>query len=252
MSVFWKRRQLHRAVEGELSAAEEEKLRTHLSGCAGCAAYYERLTLTRRALAGGPELEDARALRRLEAALDVPRALAPARRGSWKWAMPVPVGLALAGLLLFVVRAPEDDAIGWRGQADAEVAAQAQIWVYAHSEARGLRLVAELPFSGEGELRQGEAIQFTYRHAQGKKYLWVLGLDAEGKRHVYYPQAGAPVPLSQTATPLPLGRSVRLSTHPPGVLKIVAVFSESALSEAQLDTELQKPQHPSALFQVEP
>ncbi|MEA2700651.1 MAG: hypothetical protein QOI66_4922 [Myxococcales bacterium] len=188
MSLLFHRRDIARAVAGELPPAREKNLRGHLRGCATCRAYYDRLSAVADALNPGPGA--ARAQARLAAALDdsasapagtTEGATAPAnahrpasRRRLWAAAF---VLAPAAIVVLWAVRANRPpapggapDEITLRGETDtspasdassAPAAAAPSILVYA-SRRTGptthgpVRLVSALPGSGEGRVSSAD------------------------------------------------------------------------------------------------
>lgn len=265
MSLLFHRRAIERAVAGEMTGGEELVLREHLTGCARCRGHYDRLVLAVRALrsdASASATERARESARVFAAIDVGRpdarpALAPVRTFSGWLEILVPAATAAAILLAVATGlpgTPADRDVGWRGiPAGGERARPLQgpgeagesdlgLIVYASRKEGGepgpVRLVAELPGSGEGRLSVAEYVQFSYRHRRDRTYLYVVGLDARGEFHVYHPlrewsDAG---PLARAAAPRPLGPSVDLERrHAAGLLRVWALSANAPLDRDQVE-----------------
>jgi hypothetical protein len=253
MSAFWNRRRMVRAVAGELSGSEELALQKHLTHCRGCREHYERLTVTARALGGTGDAtvdEDRRVLARLNAFLsssttEPPRPSTP-RRKAMVFSL-VPLMTAIAAVVVFAWSAGPPSSIvdreqmEWRGSSTGgsdtgpEVLPLARLWMYAHTPQRGIRLVAELPASGEGVLHRSESIQLSYQGTGSPRFLSVVALDARGETYVYFPQGeGDPKPLPALPEATSLGRSIRLEGHALGVLRLYAFLTDALVSEQDL------------------
>jgi hypothetical protein len=242
------RRAIARAALGELPVGDEEKLRAHLRGCAPCRDHYDALAGAAGAVSGGAAAA-ARERARLFAAVDAPRAAGGAaprsgRRG-WAWA-----GMVLApaaALVLWLARpAPESAPAGevtmrGGGASEARVApAPATLVMYATRKtgptSHGpVRLVGELPGSGEARVSLGDYLQLGVRGLRAPAHVRVVGLDETGTVHDYVPDTA----LAPTGAPLTLGGSVELARdHAPGRLRLVALFSEQKVDEAAVRAAL--------------
>jgi hypothetical protein len=251
-----RRKAIARALAGELAPAEEQGLRAHLARCARCRAHYDRLALAAEAIAtsaGGEARVAARRERaRLEAALagasgGALAAPAPRRRAR-RW---LPAALALApaaAAIVWIVRvapppSPGDaaPAVTFRGGAPDGAAPPAGLLVYASRKegAAGhgpVRLVADLPASGEGRLSLSDYMQLSVRGLRAPAFVTVVGVDDGGEVHVYVPRPGAaPARAAPRDAPASLGPSIDLGRgHRPGRLRLYALVSGEPLDEARV------------------
>jgi hypothetical protein len=241
VSLWRHRRAIARAVAGDLPRADEARLRAHLETCARCRGHYDALAGVAAALDGGraaAALERAR----LFAALDAPtapRAAPPARR---PWLVPA---LALAPVVALVVawrlHAPTvtDGAdVTLRGAPGADRAAPASLLLHASRKTGAgthgpVRLVADLPGSGEGRVSTADYVQLGVRGLRAPAYVSVVGVDARGVVHTYVPRAGTAPRLEPSGGVQALGPSFELGRElPPGRVRVAAFFSPAALDEA--------------------
>jgi len=105
-----------------------------------------------------------------------------------------------------------------------------------------VRLVADLPASGEGRVSQGDFVQFVLRGLQVKAFVTVIGIDDEGEVHTYVPPAGAEVTSHEpSSSSISLGASVDLSTgHRTGRLRLYALLPAAPLEPARLRAAARK------------
>jgi Putative zinc-finger len=247
MSLWRHRRTIARAIAGELSPPAETRLRGHLAGCATCRAHYDRLSLAAEALAPGTSQRRAQA--RLQAALVAPARAAPGAvaRPALRWLRWTPLVLAPAAALLFLVRPmpPPSPEIAWRGHVEPASTALGLL-VYASRRVEGgvaqVRLVADLPGSGEGQLYLDDYVQFSVRALRQASYVTVVGLDEAGDVHVYAPRPDTPPrPVAPDVAPTTLGPSVALSVkHRPGRLRLFAVASAAPVDVAELSAAVRQ------------
>lgn len=175
MSLFFHRGSIEAAVAGTLSVEEERSLRAHLATCDACRAHYDALMLTARAATGteatGAELARERA--RLEAML-TPK---PRSRSAPRWAV-IALPVSLAATLAFVAFLKHDPDVVERGGTEAP-AAPFSISIYAKAKSGDapVRLVAELPASGEASLSANDWLQVT-----SKAQVVVVVLNDTGAR----------------------------------------------------------------------
>jgi hypothetical protein len=243
VSLLLHEREIARAVLGELAPSAEARLFRHLRGCATCQARYDQLA-TVKSLFDGSAVAHGRARARLVAALaekraenDQPGRTDRRRRPRW-----LPALLALvpaAAILLWIARpaAPPskaDDEVTMRGSADPSPSpATPTLIIYASRKAGPaghgpVRLVAELPGSGEARVSLADYLQLGVRGLRAAAHVRVVGLDARGAVHDYLPDTVA-TPAARTSA---LGRSVDLSRdHAPGRVRVVAVFSEAPVAD---------------------
>lgn len=249
MSLWRFRGTIARSVAGDLPPPAERSLRDHLRGCAACRGYYDQLARVSEALA--PETARRREQARLLAALTGAAPLAtapspsssPSSAGAWRWLRWSPLVLAPAVALLLLIRPatpPELDGglhpgerlppgeITWRGSPETSSAGLGLL-VYAGRRSDGgvapVRLVADLPGSGEGRLSLDDYVQFSVRGLRQPAYVTVVGLDQAGQVHVYAPRPDtAPRPLPADAGPHVVGPSIALSVkHQVGRLRLFAI-----------------------------
>ena len=244
MSVWLHRRAIARAVAGELSVDAERTLREHLRGCSVCRAHYDQVASMAEALALGAGRADQRAndraRARLVAGLDASVAPRGQRRGlpfRWKWTA---VGLVpAAALAVFFLRPAPAPAptVAMRGGAEtSESGAPAALLIFASRKDVGsghgpIRMVAELPASGEGRVSLDDYVQFSVRGLHAPAFVTVVGVDDSGEVHTYVPRAGAPPPhLAPSSGAVSLGASIDLARgHRPGRLRIYGLLSAEPL-----------------------
>lgn len=175
MSLLFHRGAIEAAVAGTLSVEEERALREHLASCDACRAHYDALMLTARAATGmdvtGAELSRERA--RLEAML-TPK---PHTRSAPRWAV-IALPVSLAATLAFVAFLKHEPDVVERGGTEAP-AAPFSISIYAKAKSGDapVRLVAELPASGEASLSANDWLQVT-----SKAQVVVVVLNDTGAR----------------------------------------------------------------------
>jgi anti-sigma factor RsiW len=245
VSLFFHRRSIARAVAGQLSPDAERALREHLRGCTACREHYDNLAQVTEAFAlaagRGDTRADDRARARLMAALPGAGAVAaaeprPARVPRWTWGA---VGLIPAlALAVFFLRPAPKPYQAMRGGGDAtEPSAPAALLIFASRKdaARGhgpVRLVAELPASGEGRVSLEDYVQFSVRGLHAPAFVTVVGVDDAGEVHTYVPRAGTPPPRpAPSASATSLGASIDLAPgHRPGRLRIYGLLSAEPLS----------------------
>jgi hypothetical protein len=179
-------------------------------------------------------------------------------RPAWAATLLVPAALAVWFLLRPAPRSaeiPEGDpgsaevadapGVAWRGSRvpGDDLAPTAGLLIYAGRPSDGgtsagahVRLVADLPGSGEGRVSAGDFVQFVLRGLQTCAYVMVLGVGDAGDVHVYVPRAGTPAARYEpSAAGRSLGPSVNLGAagHRPGRLRLYALLSPTPLDEAR-------------------
>lgn len=99
-----------------------------------------------------------------------------------------------------------------------------------------VRLVADLPASGEGRVSQGDFVQFVLRGLQTKAFVTVIGIDDAGELHTYVPRAGSEAAGHEpSASSIPLGSSIDLGAgHRPGRLRLYALLPPAPLDAARI------------------
>ena len=249
MSLLLRKRDIERAILGELTPADEARLFEHLHGCAPCQARYDELTRV-KSFVDGAAVAQARARARLVAAVDRPSGgRGPqdrSRRSRW---LPALFVLApAAAIVVWIVKpaAPPNktvDEVTMRGSADptpTPAAATPTLIIYASRKtgpARHgpVRLVAELPGSGEARVSLGDYLQLGVRGLRAAAHVRVVGLDDHGAVHDYLPDTVA-LPAARTSA---VGRSVDLARdHAPGKVKVVALFSDAPVSDGAVTDAL--------------
>jgi hypothetical protein len=150
-------------------------------------------------------------------------------------------GLALApvaAVILWIARpapapvAPADE-VTMRGGAEQAAPPPATLVMYATRRlgpaSHGpIRMVGELPGSGEARLSLGDYMQLGVRGLKEPMHVRVVGLDQDGRTHEY---AGDTLLMPSAAT-VTLGGSVELArAHAPGRLRLIAIFSEKKVDD---------------------
>jgi len=243
VSLLLHQREIERAVLGELAPAAEARLFAHLRGCAACRTRYDDLS-TVKSFVDGSQVAPARARARLVAALDGPgdggEQPEQIRRRRW---LPALFVLAPAAAILLWIAKPAAPPIGagddvtLRGGGDPVSSAAAPTLVIYASRKTGttghgpVRLVAELPGSGEARVSIADYLQLGVRGLRAPAHVRVVGLDERGTVHDYLPDTVAQ-PAARTAT---VGRSVDLARdHVPGRVKVVALFSNAPADDGAI------------------
>src|SRR4029077_1553272 len=91
-----------------------------------------------------------------------------------------------------------------------------------------VRLVAELPGSGEARVSLGDYLQLGVRGLRAPAHVRVVGVDEGGAVHDYVRDTA----VGAGEGPSTLGASVELARgHAPGRLRLVAVFAKGAVEE---------------------
>jgi hypothetical protein len=246
VSLWWHRRAITRAVAGDLAAEEVVRLRAHLTGCDPCRAFYDDLARVAEALDGGRAAAAAERTR-LVAALETPAAVAAPARPPRRWVVAA-LALAPAAAVIVAWRARPrqgspaplaDDDVTLRGVAEATApAAGPTLLVHARRRPRTalaerVRLVAELPGSGELRLFDDDDVQLGVRGLRAPAYVRAYFVDGRGVAHAVAPRPGA----SALVRPAPGVVSLGPSFHPgrEGVERgrLVAFFSSAELDEAR-------------------
>jgi hypothetical protein len=257
MSLVWRRRTIARAVSGELSAPAEARLRRHLARCAPCRRHYDALSLV--AMAVAPQAGTARARERLRAALGstAPRSTPPAGR---RWARRVPLLLLPVGALALYLVWPRAPEIVWRGDGSAArddmraVAARASLSLRLYARRRPgpgpVRLVGEVPGSGELHVTAREEVQLAYAGLTEARHLVLFGIDDQKRIHRYYPRAGNAAPLSPTREPRLLGPPLDAAELPRGRLRLVAVVTKMPVDSAAAEAQAQRAPNSDSAFEA--
>lgn len=250
MSLLLRERDIERAVLGELTPADEMRLFEHLHRCARCQARYDELTQV-KSFVDGAAVAHARARARLVAAVDRrPGGRGPqerqdrSRRSRW---LPALFVLAPAAAIVVWIAKPAGplnktgDEVTMRGGADpTPTTATPTLIIYASRKTGPaghgpVRLVAELPGSGEARVSLSDYLQLGVRGLRAAAHVRVAGLDDHGYVHDYLPDTVA-LPAART---LAVGQSVDLARdHAPGRVKVVALFSDAPVSDGALTDAL--------------
>ena len=182
---------------GELPAAREAFVRDHLSGCVYCA---ERMRL--RSPAAFAELDPDRIVNRLIDSVPVRRPWSSPERLR-RLLVPMTACAAAAVVLVIVVSGPPRPAgTGGEGAADVESvrAKGAHIALRVFRDERG-----GVEQRSGGTFHAGDRIRFQVDAGDidALPYIAILGVEASGKRSVYYPAVAAdgPAPVQRTEVP---------------------------------------------------
>jgi hypothetical protein len=90
-----------------------------------------------------------------------------------------------------------------------------------------LRLLGELPASGELRASRRDYLQLAYAGLKQARHLVVVGVDERGAVHRYHPRdEAAAAALEPAAGPRTLGRSLDLETQAAGRVRLLAAVSE--------------------------
>jgi hypothetical protein len=245
VSLLVHRRAIARAVLGELAPREDARLRAHLRGCARCRAHYDGLARTAGALGSG-RAAATREQDRLFAAIDsLSRGVLPARnvdpaagavparrrRRFWLGAAFALVP-ATAVAVLLITRAGGDE-ITLRGSSASGAAPPATVVLYASrkldpSGHGPVRLVGELPGSGEAHVSVDDYLQIGLRGLRAPGHVRVVGIDEGGRVHDYVGDTA----VAPRGGPLTLGGSIDLGReHQPGRVRLLALFARSAVTD---------------------
>jgi len=244
VSLFFHRRAIVRAVAGELSADAEASLRAHLRTCTACRDYYDQLARVTEVLATAAGRADTRADDRARARLLVglaaatgPRDRVAPRRWTWAAAGLVP---AAALAVLFLRSAPHPEPAPYqamRGGAETADGSAPALLIFASRKDTGtghgpVRLVAEMPASGEARVSLDDYVQFSVRGLRAPAFVTVVGVDDAGEVHTYVPRAGIPPPHpAPSSAAISLGASIDLARgHRPGRLRIYGLLSAEPLA----------------------
>jgi hypothetical protein len=237
VSLLLRKRSIERAVLGELPRDAETELRRHMAACAACRAHYDGLALAKETLDGGAAAR-AREQARLFAALDAgASAAAPARRERRRLLTVAFVLAPAAAVVLWLARPPlpreASEDVAERGGGVDERPAAATLVVYASRKTGPtthgpVRLVGELPGSGEARVSLSDYLQLGVRGLRAPAHVRVVGVDESGGVRDYVRDAAAPA--GERASTL--GGSVELARgHAAGRLRLVALFGKDAVDD---------------------
>lgn len=236
MSLLFHKSEIARAVLGELAPPDEERLRAHLRACAPCRGHYDALAAASRAVGGGAG-DVARERARLLGALERgPSAPAPARR-SRAWLVAGLVLAPAAAVVLWLARPAPEAEVTMRGGAETTASQPAATVVLYASRRTGpatrgpLRLVGELPGSGEARVSLDDYLQLAVRGLRAPAHARVAVVDQAGAVKTL---VGDTLLAPKVAgVPVTLGGSVDVARAlTAGPARIVALFSDAALDEA--------------------
>jgi len=252
VSLFFYRRRILKAIAGDLPMESEHELRKHLQTCNACRTFYDRVGLVAEALPG----VDAKARRREREGLlfalsrrTVLHPAQPSRRRRWPILMAPALGVASLAIWLsrsheFSVQGgrQEQETIQWRGNDVPAQTTPIRLLVHAKRKVSpqgapsSVRLIAELPGSGEAHVSLQEFVQFSYRDLQVSSYFTLVGLLANGDVHAMLPINGSPsVRLEPVTRTTAIGPSLDLDGRvPPGPLQVLAIVSTEAIGAEQV------------------
>jgi len=99
-----------------------------------------------------------------------------------------------------------------------------------------VRLVADLPASGEGRVSRDDFVQFVLRGLQAKAFVTVIGIDDAGEVHTYIPPTGSAVAEHEpSSSSISLGSSIDLGAgHRTGRLRLYALLPPAPLDPARI------------------
>jgi len=229
VSLWWNRRRILRAAAGELSAADEQRLRAHLADCPACRGHYDQVSAAAEAMGASPARRE-RA--RLMAALEPAPAAAPSRR-AWAFRLAPALAVAVALAIWLVPRNP--GGITWRG---AGSEGRAPVRLLLHASRKGdegappgpVRFIADLPGAGEGRVSTRDYLQLSYVGLKAPAYAMVVAIDEGGAEHQYVPRPDADaLKVEPSDHARGLGPSVYLGRQRPGRFRVYGVFSDAPL-----------------------
>jgi predicted anti-sigma-YlaC factor YlaD len=233
------------------------RLRAHLTDCARCRAYYDKVALVWRAMgenAVPPQVRDALAddlIRNLEGKRPRPRW--PRLLAAAAGAAALAVGVQLSGLPARLFGRPSGE-FQVRGTAAARargvrafcLGVDASHETVVRGAAPSVRAGAPAKdgvgrHAAPSRLRCGldDSLQFAYTLGEGPaEQLLLWGRDPDGALHWYAPAAGEGLQaLTSGVVDEPLPASVRLRVHHrPGEVTVHALFTERPLSRAQVES----------------
>lgn len=156
---------------GDVTVSDERCMRAHITDCAFCKAHYRKRQIFASLDPEAPSLEE-----RLARGLGL--ANRERKRGLDKLPLPALTSiLAVAAVLFFVVRSPNDD--GFRSRGSVAMADTSTISVYRVSDRTLL--------SATNTLNQDDELAFSYDNASRKPYLMIFGVDEDGRVYWFYP-----------------------------------------------------------------
>jgi hypothetical protein len=136
-------------------------------------------------------------------------------------------------------QAPQD--VQWRGAGDDAPDGRGSLVIYAAQKQPGggagaLRIVTELPGSGQGRVSLSEYVAFGVRDLPSPAFVTVAGVQDDGTIHIYLPRpAGDSVHALAGPDPTVFRPSIDLAAaHRTGRLVIHALFSRSPLAPDQV------------------
>jgi hypothetical protein len=205
----------------------ERLLRSHLTSCLDCRAYYDaRLLFSELDPQGKPAID------RLAGGLG----LTP--RSSSMTAPLMLAAAACACAAILWLRAPHDTA--------PEFAARGSVSAQVHAQLRAYRNTAHGSEPVSAFIQRDEELSFAYVNPEGYAYLLVLGVDERGQIFWYYPgwtdpaTTPAAVPIEKSATLVELPDAVRHSLAG-NKLELLAIFSDTALSVREVEDRIGSP-----------
>ena len=242
MSLILRKRDIERAVLGDLAPSAEARLFKHLRRCGPCQARYDDLAKV-KSLVDGAKVAHARARARLVDALGDGHGPQerPDRRRRRRWLPALFVLAPAAAIVLWIAKpaAPPNksvDEVTMRGGDDPAPSGPTPTLIIYASRKTGpgghgpVRLVAELPGSGEAHISLADYLQLGVHGLRAAAHVRVVGIDDRGTLHDYLPDT-----VALPAGPSAVGRSVELARdHAPGRVKIIALFSDAPVDDGAL------------------
>lgn len=217
-------------VEGELSPHQAEALRYHLQDCRACRARYDKLRRLELALAD-PTL----------AAIEPVAEVARRRRSRGaRWGVTLAAAAALAGAFV-AVGVERDDAFVARSGRSTGKKAWIRVFAKGPSDDRPREVTTAL------KPTDGLLLAFTNLSDSPWRYMLVVGRDASGSLHWYYPPY-APGGADKLSRAVPAGVADRELAeviynddgYPGGRFVVCAVFSRTPLSARAIHRKLDR------------
>lgn len=212
------------------TAAEEQRMRAHVTDCLACSAYYERALVVSRL---NPRAPTAKERLRVGLGLQKPRSL-PRK---WAWTAS---GVALAATACFLWLAPVQQTQplpqGWSERGSADNGSLAVYEVGPNDQRQ--------PLAPGAVITKASQLTISYRGPAGSAFVMVFAVDAAG--HVFwYEPAWTDARHTPTAKPIEPQRTYNMDdavAHAlaPGQAKLVAVFLKSKVNVQQAEAAWQR------------